>query len=98
LFEVFNGEADSVDVFIACIATIAPIGMPSARQAMQTVPPASRHGHWSYRLIDGRKCWYEGKNMLSESLLEWAPAQAIFDGEPARELRDKPGNPLDEKA
>jgi hypothetical protein len=38
--------------------------------------PSDVHGHWwSYRLIDGRKCWYEGKPGLSKSLLEW-PAQA----------------------
>jgi len=25
------------------------------------------------RLIDGRKCWYEGKSMISKSLLHWPP-------------------------
>src|SRR5262249_54942886 len=30
------------------------------------------HGKWwSYRIIDGRKCWYEGKPMLSKASLEW---------------------------
>jgi hypothetical protein len=37
-------------------------------------------------MIDGRVCWYEGKNMISRSLLRWpdsdiAPKQA-GDGEP----------------
>ena len=33
--------------------------------------PAHRNGHWSYRIIDGRKCWYQGKAMISKSLLHW---------------------------
>ena len=37
--------------------------------------PAHPKSYWSYRLIDGRKCWYEGKPMLSKSLLHW-PASA----------------------
>ena len=37
--------------------------------------PSNPHGHWSYRFIDGRKCWYEGENNYSKSLLQW-PAQS----------------------
>ncbi len=94
-------------VFTASIATIASIGTLSAEaRQCSAVPPANQHGQWwSYRLIDGRKCWYEGKTMLSKSLLEWparAPpppsARAGVDEEPARELRDKPGPPLDANA
>src|SRR3954468_12249388 len=33
--------------------------------------PKNAQLFWSYRLIDGQKCWYEGKPMLSKSLLEW---------------------------
>ena len=47
-----------------------------AKQQCSAAMPSDVHGHWwSYRLIDGRKCWYEGKPGLSKSLLEW-PAQA----------------------
>ncbi len=28
--------------------------------------------HWTYRLIDGRKCWYEGKTQLPKSELFWS--------------------------
>ncbi|MBT1512058.1 hypothetical protein KIP88_16245 [Bradyrhizobium sp. SRL28] len=37
--------------------------------------PSSAHGYWSWRLIDGRKCWYAGKTMVSKSQLQW-PAKA----------------------
>src|SRR5512143_3313765 len=82
-------------VFIASVATTASIGMLRAQVRQCIAAPASQHGYWSYRMIDGRKCWYEGKPMLSKSLLEW-PAQhkaapTALDGEPARELMDKPG-------
>jgi hypothetical protein len=62
-----------------CIAGISPFAFSSAapaqaRQCSAERPPIAR-SHSSYRLIDGRKCWYEGKPMLSKSLLEWPKAQ-----------------------
>ena len=62
---------------VACIA-LSAFGVPAvlAKQQCSAAMPSDVHGHWwSYRLIDGRKCWYEGKPGLSKSLLEW-PAQA----------------------
>lgn len=99
-------KQNRLTVFIASIATIASIDMLSAEvRQCSAGRPASQHGYWSYRLIDGRKCWYEGKRMLSKSLLQWparapprAQARAGVDEEPARELRDKPGPPLDANA
>jgi hypothetical protein len=48
------------------------IGMQAA-QAKECIAamPSHPQGHWSYRLIDGRKCWYQGENNLSKSLLQW---------------------------
>ena len=34
--------------------------------------PAARSGYWSYRIVDGRTCWYEGRKMISKSLLQWS--------------------------
>ena len=33
--------------------------------------PAVRKGHWSYRIIDGRTCWYQGPRMIPKSSLRW---------------------------
>ena len=33
--------------------------------------PAVRSGHWYYRIIDGRKCWYQGQPMLPKTSLYW---------------------------
>jgi hypothetical protein len=73
--------------FAACIAALAPIGMPTVQAKAQikecSVKPASNaRGHWSWRLIDGRKCWYAGKAVIPKSSLRWAavaPAQAKVD-------------------
>lgn len=38
--------------------------------------PSARGGHWYYRIIDGRKCWYRGKAMVPKSSLYWAKSPA----------------------
>src|SRR5215467_13327479 len=73
---------------VACIA-LSAFGVPAvlAKQQCSAAMPSDVHGHWwSYRLIDGRKCWYEGKPGLSKSLLEW-PAQAKSVGPKSAEPR-----------
>jgi hypothetical protein len=61
-------------VLAACIAALSSVGIATAQEKQQcsAAMPTNPHGQWwSYRLIDGRKCWYEGKALLSKSLLEW---------------------------
>ena len=45
-------------------------GTALAKQQCST--SAGSGGFWSWRMIDGRKCWYEGKPMISRDLLEWS--------------------------
>ncbi|KRR20800.1 hypothetical protein CQ14_26235 [Bradyrhizobium lablabi] len=55
------------------------LGMPGveAKQQCSAAMPSSQNGKWwSYRLIDGRKCWYEGKPGLSKALLAWPKGEA----------------------
>jgi hypothetical protein len=90
-------------VFVACIAALLPMGVPTAQANQCSVArPADPHGHWwSWRLIDGRKCWYEGKAMISKSSLQWssqASAQPKPDAGPKRILTQKPDDPLDAQA
>lgn len=95
--------------FAACIATFSSIEIPTAQaKQMCSASPSNQHGYWSWRLIDGKQCWYEGKPMLSKSLLEW-PARtsaqpnsdrANSDRERKTSLpeRQPPGNPMDSQA
>ncbi len=88
----------------ACFVTLLSVGTPNAqtKQQCSAAMPSDPQGHWwSYRLIDGRKCWYEGKPMLSKSLLEWpkeASAQTGSSREVTSVVTEKPGNPLDSQA
>ena len=89
----------------AWIATLLPVGTPNAqaKQQCSAAAPSDPHGRWwSYRLIDGRKCWYEGKPMLSKSLLEWpkrALAQPVSDREEIPSVvTEKAADPLDAQA
>jgi hypothetical protein len=74
------------------------VGTPDAqaKQECRAEIPARQHGYWSYRLIDGRKCWYEGKPGLSKSLLEWPKEEAKTEAkaeprqEPKKELKQEP--------
>jgi hypothetical protein len=95
----------------ASVAALLLLGMSEveAKQQCSAAMPSSQNGKWwSYRLIDGRKCWYEGKPGLSKALLEW-PKTASAEPPPkdaapptrkdvANAASGKRGNPLDAQA
>jgi len=89
---------------LAICMTMAPfvsLAGAQAKQQCSAVAPSDQHGYWSWRLIDGRKCWYEGKPMLSKSLLEWPDqrsARADSSSEASGAVQDKGGDPLDAQA
>ena len=65
-------------LFAACFAVLMPSGGANAKSVdCSVVRPSNGHGYWSWRLIDGRKCWYAGKTVIAKSSLRWpAAAQA----------------------
>jgi hypothetical protein len=90
----------SVALAACVVAAFSPVIVLNAQAKQQCSPaiPSNPQGHWSWRVIDGRKCWYEGKPMLSKSSLEWpalASAQLDSNGEIVSALTEKPINPLD---
>src|SRR4051812_49714518 len=66
-------------VFAVCIAALAAHSMPMAEAKAQvrqcSASPSKTQGHWSWRLIDGRKCWYAGKAVIAKSSLRWPAAE-----------------------
>jgi hypothetical protein len=92
--------------FAVCIAALVPIGMLTAQAKAQirecVASPSKAQGHWSWRQIDGRKCWYAGKTMISKSLLRWpaaAPAQAkLKAAPPASVAMEKRSDPMNAQA
>src|ERR1700693_4877594 len=90
----------SVALAACVVAAYSPVAVPNAQAKQQCSPtmPSNPHGYWSWRLVDGRKCWYEGKPMLSKSSLEWpalASARLDSNDEIASALTEKSSNPLD---
>lgn len=91
-------------LFVASIAALAPIDGASAKAIECNVAkPSTAQGYWSWRLIDGRKCWYAGKTMISKSSLRWpaaAPAQKTAPDATrlARASAEKRIGPLDAQA
>ena len=70
-------------VFAVCIASLVPTVVPTAQAKAPirecSASPGKTQGHWSWRLIDGRKCWYAGKAVIAKASLRWpavTPAQA----------------------
>jgi len=91
--------------FAVCIAVLVPIGMLTAQAKAQmkecVASPSKVQGHWSWRLIDGRKCWYAGKTVISKSSLRWpaaAPAQAKAAAAPISVVTEKRSGPMDAQA
>jgi hypothetical protein len=95
--------------FAACIATLMPTGGANAKAVECSVARGSHtQGYWSWRLIDGRKCWYLGKATISKSLLQWpakVSVQAKADPKPVpvtvvpvTVVTGKLGDPLDAQA
>lgn len=95
-------------LFAVCVASLVPTVVPVA-QAKATIrecsaSPGKTQGHWSWRLIDGRKCWYAGKMVIAKASLRWpaaAPAKAAeAKAVDAKAVDVKAGNltPADVKA
>ena len=91
--------------FAVCISALIPIGILTAQAKAQIkecrASPSKVQGHWSWRLIDGRKCWYAGKTVISKSLLRWAaaaPAQAKADAMPSSVATEKRSGSMNAQA
>ncbi len=83
------------------MAALPIIAMTTAQAKQQCSVAAGSQGYWSWRMIDERKCWYEGKPMLSKSLLEWptqAAAQAVSNSQIVRPQPEKHRDPMDAQA
>ncbi len=63
----------------ACTTALASMSSAQTIACASEVPPA-RTGHWYYRIIDGRKCWYQGKAMIPKSSLHWS-SETVAEGE-----------------
>ncbi|WP_156908573.1 hypothetical protein [Bradyrhizobium murdochi] len=90
----------TLTAFVAALLLLGTPGAGAKQQCSAAMPSNPNGKWWSYRLIDGRKCWYEGKPGLSKALLEWPKGVAA---QPSRKdivnaVSQKRGNLLDTQA
>ncbi|MET0277089.1 MAG: hypothetical protein ABW198_02045, partial [Pseudorhodoplanes sp.] len=87
------GSAFVVFAFAASGILVASTTVAQAATECQAEIVKGRTSHWTYRLIDGRKCWYEGKTQLPKTELYWADSKAPEVAPQARESPAAPANP-----
>ena len=78
---------------VACAMLFSSAANAQSIECAAEVPKPPK-GHWYYRLIDGRKCWYQGKPMMPKSSLHWPKQKPVVEAEaptptppPAPEIR-----------
>jgi hypothetical protein len=57
------------------VPTVVPVAQAKAPIKECSASPGKTQGHWSWRLIDGRKCWYAGKAVIAKASLRWPAVQ-----------------------
>jgi hypothetical protein len=102
LFECQRGDALMTKQvrtigFAAFTAHVLPVGMlllggvqSADAKLCSAAMPSNPKGHWTYRLIDGRKCWYEGESKISKSLLQWPASAPIRSAQPRHDEKQSP--------
>ncbi|MDH2398744.1 hypothetical protein QCM77_01910 [Bradyrhizobium sp. SSUT18] len=92
-------QAFSLTVGIVALSSLEMTSLHAMQQCSAAMPPNPQGQWWSYRFIDGRKCWYAGKPLLSKALLEWPIEQRPELGSRGEAtgivIANKPGNPFD---
>ena len=58
---------------IICLFWIAMATDAAAYECHASLP-AERAGYWSWRQVEGRKCWYRGPRVVSKRSLHWPAA------------------------
>lgn len=71
------------------IISVMLYGRPARGEVVACRERVERSGpddrvHWGWRMIDGRRCLYVGRNKKSKHLLEWTD----HDGPPRNEFKD----------
>jgi hypothetical protein len=75
-------------LFVTAGLFLAPLGT-TAFGALEcsAEAPINRGGHWSWRNVDGRRCWYPGQPGMAKTNLRWTqsspPTLARGGDEPA---------------
>jgi hypothetical protein len=59
-------------ILAAAAFVLAPHGAAASVEAeCKSELPAARTGHWSWRNVDGKRCWYRGQPGRAKATLRW---------------------------
>jgi hypothetical protein len=59
------------------LAIAIGVVLPTAKaETIECHEKAETREYWTWREIDGRRCWYKGRRRVSKSLLFWAPKKS----------------------
>jgi hypothetical protein len=95
-YQAPNSDIDQPAFRHAAMSVEMPAA-PAKRQCSLAGMSQAHSQQWSYRLVHGRKCWYEGRPGLSKSLLEWPKEisqQSASSTEVSGALSEKAENPI----
>jgi hypothetical protein len=53
------------------LTIIPPAGAAETEIDCRSARPAGAREYWSWREVDGRRCWYAGRPGLAKGLLRW---------------------------
>jgi hypothetical protein len=71
-------QAASAAIVAVAVASLFLILEPKTAAALECSSAAPRDSrYWSWRQIDGRRCWYPGRPGLSKSKLYWPAASGV---------------------
>jgi hypothetical protein len=76
---------------LAAVIVFAPLSTTANSVECKAELPAARTGHWSWRNIDGKRCWYPGRAGMDKAGLQWprsAPKPARHDGDSSQPKQD----------
>jgi hypothetical protein len=53
------------------VALLGAVTLPADAAAVDCRTEKGGSGYWTWRLIDGKRCWYAGREKLPKSSLQW---------------------------
>jgi hypothetical protein len=81
------------------LALAFEITLPTAKaETIECRAKPETREYWSWREIDGRRCWYKGRRRISKKLLSWGPktpAEAIKPTEAIKAAEAMPAEAID---
>jgi len=62
----------AIALAIVLAALLTTLGTVYSAVECRAELPANRTGNWSWRNIDGKRCWYPGKAGMDKANLTWS--------------------------